>query len=65
VIGRTVVRDQSLGCEILFVIASKGRIEFGFAEPDFTIRADPEEILTALDRLACPFLSDYCPLRAF
>lgn len=34
-----------------FVISSKGRIEYGFAEPDFTIRATPEEILAVLDRL--------------
>jgi peroxiredoxin len=35
----------------IFVISSAARIEYGFAEPDFTLRADPEEVLAVLDRL--------------
>jgi len=34
-----------------FVISSGGRIEYSFAEPDFTIRADPGEVLAVLDNL--------------
>jgi peroxiredoxin len=34
-----------------FVISSDGRIEYGFAEPDFTVRADPDAVLAVLDRL--------------
>jgi peroxiredoxin len=34
-----------------FVISRSGRIEFGFAEPDFTLRADPDEVLAVLDKL--------------
>jgi peroxiredoxin len=34
-----------------FVISKVGRIEYRFAEPDFTLRADPEEVLTVLDKL--------------
>jgi peroxiredoxin len=34
-----------------FVISRSGRIEYGFAEPDFTLRADPDEVLAVLDKL--------------
>jgi peroxiredoxin len=33
------------------VIASDRRIEYGFAEPDFTLRADPDKVLAVLDKL--------------
>ena len=35
----------------ILVIAKNGRIEYGFADPDFSLRADPEEALGVLDNL--------------
>lgn len=35
----------------IFVISTGGRIEYSFAEPDFTLRADPNTVLEALDKL--------------
>lgn len=34
-----------------FVISSGGQVVYSFAEPDFTLRADPEEVLAVLDNL--------------
>jgi peroxiredoxin len=34
-----------------FVISKGGRIEYSFANPDFTVRADPEEVLVLLGKL--------------
>jgi hypothetical protein len=34
------------------VISSKRMVESAFAEPDFTVRADPEEVLALLTRLS-------------
>jgi peroxiredoxin len=34
-----------------FVISKSGRIEYSFASADFTLRADPEEVLAVLQKL--------------
>lgn len=34
-----------------FVVSKTGRIEYSFADPDFTLRADPDEVLAVLNRL--------------
>jgi peroxiredoxin len=35
----------------IFVISRSGVVEYSFADVDFTVRADPDEVLAALDKL--------------
>jgi peroxiredoxin len=41
--------QQSLPVPATFVVASDGIVRFAYADPDYTHRADPEDILAALD----------------
>ena len=41
--------QQSLPIPATFVVASNGIVRFAYADPDYTRRADPEDILAALD----------------
>jgi peroxiredoxin len=41
--------QQSLPIPGTFVVARDGIVRFAYANPDYTHRADPEDILTALE----------------